>query len=585
MTEKGEEEQQPPPKLIDERKVLKIVLQSAIKGDYGTLQTTVDDYIKKHNNQHKNEGPVGADKKERLKETPFQLLQKFKDPKTKRTPLHLACQSPPLPASSSSEKDNDSESKNDIVSMIICDESWFPSSPNKSNDGVDDDEGDSEDKRNNGSSSLSLLESLLKIKDKDGMTPIMLAAQHSHPKLGESRVLAILNKMSPSNVKLGLARSKSGATPLHYAAGAGATPATIKAIYKSGAVAIKTFALKGGTPLHWACAAACSSSENGNTKMKGSLPTITALLKCGANPNAKSDNIPMTPLDLVVKQRHVECVRLLLSYASTTARGDESSTPIITEDDAKAYIERHNKDFNTEQSTNTNQPNVTISTGSHKINVEVSSVNDGQKKEKKKSKKSRKKETNSSSTIKDPIEVKAHKQATNIIQLSSDNSISQDDINKSLQFKQKGNTCFQKKGWQLAVEHYSQAISVNPMEATFYSNRSSCYLSLELPELALEDAIIAKSLKGDWSKAYYRVALARYSLGRYEDAAIAAFEGLRLDSQNKDLKKLLKKCVSEGRQQYQQQQQQEQQMSNDKTTTATVQPTGDKMNCNNNTRC
>ena len=92
--------------------------------------------------------------------------------------------------------------------------------------------------------------------------------------------------------------------------------------------------------------------------------------------------------------------------------------------------------------------------------------------------------------------------------------------------------------------------AINPSDATYYSNRSACFLQLDQLEPALKDATISRVLRPDWPKAAYRVAVARLALKRYEDAAVAAWEGLAQDPTNDELKSLLKKCVKKGRQEH-----------------------------------
>ena len=43
------------------------------------------------------------------------------------------------------------------------------------------------------------------------------------------------------------------------------------------------------------------------------------------------------------------------------------------------------------------------------------------------------------------------------------------------------------------------------------------------------------------------MATARLALERYEDAAVAAFVGLKLDDENYELKKIMKKAIAMGR--------------------------------------
>ena len=54
-----------------------------------------------------------------------------------------------------------------------------------------------------------------------------------------------------------------------------------------------------------------------------------------------------------------------------------------------------------------------------------------------------------------------------------------------------------------------------------------------------------------WPKACFRLAKARLALNMYEDAAVAAFEGCKLDNTNEDLKNLLRECVAKGKEEHQ----------------------------------
>jgi cytochrome c-type biogenesis protein CcmH/NrfG len=47
------------------------------------------------------------------------------------------------------------------------------------------------------------------------------------------------------------------------------------------------------------------------------------------------------------------------------------------------------------------------------------------------------------------------------------------------------------------------------------------------------------------------VATARLAQQRYEDAAVAAWEGLQLEPENAELKELLQRCVQKGRREHQ----------------------------------
>jgi ankyrin repeat protein len=130
-----------------------------------------------------------------------------------------------------------------------------------------------------------------------------------------------------------------------------------------------------------------------------------------------------------------------------------------------------------------------------------------------------------------------------------------------------GNQFFSKKQYQSALEEYSKAIELNPLNHMLYSNRSACYLSLagennsngETARAyrlnALKDAEICRRLEPSWVKGCFRLAIARYELEMYEDAAVAAYEGCQLDDQNHELKSLLQKSVKKGQEQYRKMQQ------------------------------
>jgi hypothetical protein len=46
------------------------------------------------------------------------------------------------------------------------------------------------------------------------------------------------------------------------------------------------------------------------------------------------------------------------------------------------------------------------------------------------------------------------------------------------------------------------------------------------------------------------MAVARLGLGKFEDAALSAWEGLQQDQDNDELKTLLQKCVRKGRKEH-----------------------------------
>lgn len=117
--------------------------------------------------------------------------------------------------------------------------------------------------------------------------------------------------------------------------------------------------------------------------------------------------------------------------------------------------------------------------------------------------------------------------------------------------KESGNEHFKAKRYSQALAEYTKAIALQGDDASFWSNRSACYLALgEAPD-ALLDAEICRRLRPDWTKGCYRLAAARLELGLYEDAAVAAFEGIKLDSDNLPLKTLCQLAVKKGKEEHQ----------------------------------
>jgi ankyrin repeat protein len=113
-------------------------------------------------------------------------------------------------------------------------------------------------------------------------------------------------------------------------------------------------------------------------------------------------------------------------------------------------------------------------------------------------------------------------------------------------FKQVGNEHFKKKEHAAAADQYTLALAQEGDNKAVWSNRSACYMALKEFKSALRDAEVCRHLDPNWVKGCYRLATARLACGQYEDAAVAAFEGCKLDEDNEELKSLMKKAVKQG---------------------------------------
>jgi ankyrin repeat protein len=492
-----------------ERSVLARLFTASLD-DFATLESTILDYTRKH-----------------IETSASDVLLHFKDA-NQRTVLHFACRG--------------------SVLQPILEASWLDA-PSKA--------------------------AILRTKDKDGMTPLMLAAQVSDPVVAERNVLLLLEHAG-DGPKLGLARSHAGATALHYASGARATSRCVDALYLAAPIALQTPSRQGGMPLHWACAVPPPADAS---------ETIAALLECGADVNASPNPVP-PPVHVALaagQERHaqqilghardravslqpsidyelpgginvfhmaadlnmVSFLAELLEYASANGvnddaicrRNEEGLTPLETaakeghvgcvllllplpdrsEESAIAFID----DFRAHR-------------------MAAASVNEA------KPRLPPKPEGNNKASEPDVVEQQAQQEAAAL--LSQNHSVEEDARQRAEQHKKEGNDHFAKKEYQQACDAYSHAIATNPCDAAYYSNRSACFLQLNQLDAALKDATVSRMLRPDWPKAAYRVAVARLALGRYEDAAVAAWEGLAQDPTNDELKSLLKKCVKKGRQ-------------------------------------
>ena len=76
---------------------------------------------------------------------------------------------------------------------------------------------------------------------------------------------------------------------------------------------------------------------------------------------------------------------------------------------------------------------------------------------------------------------------------------------------------------QNPVDKFSQEIKFDPKDQVFYSNRSVCYVSLNLYDKTLQDAEKCLEINPGWIKGYYRKSFAEFHAALY-DKSIKTFE-------------------------------------------------------------
>ena len=118
---------------------------------------------------------------------------------------------------------------------------------------------------------------------------------------------------------------------------------------------------------------------------------------------------------------------------------------------------------------------------------------------------------------------------------------------RAAEAKARGDEAFRRQDYNMAIDSYTQAIDLDPSEGTLLSNRSLCWIKLGQAEHALADAKACRILRPDWPKACYREGAALRILQKFDEAANAFYEGVKLDPENKELVNAFREAVEAGR--------------------------------------
>ena len=121
------------------------------------------------------------------------------------------------------------------------------------------------------------------------------------------------------------------------------------------------------------------------------------------------------------------------------------------------------------------------------------------------------------------------------------------DADAAATTKRAGDEAFIRGDNNAAVKAYDASIAADDTNAKVWANRAAAKLKLKDHVGARRDAKIARELDGTYVKAWYREGCALTEMGEYESAALAFFEGMQIDGDNKDLKRGFDAAIARGR--------------------------------------
>nr|CAN69337.1 hypothetical protein VITISV_032631 [Vitis vinifera] len=339
-------------------------------------------------------------------------------------------------------------------------------------------------------------------KDEDGETPLLHAARQGHTVTAKYLLDHGADPAIPSDL---------GATALHHSAGIGDIELLRFLLSKGVDIDSQSDA---GTPLIWAAG-------------HGQHDAVKVLLEHHANPNAETDD-NITPLLSAVAAGSLACLELLIQAGARVNIIAGGATPLhIAADIGSPEI------INCLLKAGAD-PNVTDEDGQKAIQVAAARGNRGV--------------VEILFPLTSPIQSVPEWTIDGIIEhMQSEmgkQQVSPEAKKKAAEAKSRGDDAFKAKDYYMAVDAYTQAIDVDPTDATLLSNRSLCWIRLGQAEHALDDAKACRALRPDWSKACYREGAA---LRLLLASANSFYEGVKLDPENKELVNAFREAVEAGR--------------------------------------
>lgn len=121
------------------------------------------------------------------------------------------------------------------------------------------------------------------------------------------------------------------------------------------------------------------------------------------------------------------------------------------------------------------------------------------------------------------------------------------DVEAAAKTKREGNEAFVAGKFEDAERLYTQSLAQDGSCAKTWANRAAARLKLKKFSEARDDARASRTLDPMFVKAWYREGEAALELEEYEDSAYAFFEGMQVDGDNADLKRMFDIAIARGR--------------------------------------
>ncbi|KAJ1413877.1 Tetratricopeptide-like helical domain superfamily [Sesbania bispinosa] len=365
-------------------------------------------------------------------------------------------------------------------------------------------------------------------KDDDGETALIHAARQGHTATAKFLIDHGADPTIASNL---------GATALHHSAGIGDNE-LLKYLLSRGVN--PDLESDAGTPLVWAAGHAQQAA-------------VSVLLEHGANPNAETDD-GITPLLSSVAAGSLACLELLIQAGAKVNISAGGATPLhIAADNGSLELIncllKAGADPNISDEDGVKPIQVAAARGNRvaveilfpltsKIDTVPTWTIDGIL------------EYMQSETKKQQDELvyaKETNQPKDAIREQNIPEVEPEAKRRVAEAKSRGDEAFKRKDYHMAIDSYTQAIDLNPTDATLLSNRSLCWIRLGQADHALADAKACRALRPDWPKACYREGAALRVLQKFDEAANAFYEGVTLDPENKELVNAFREAVEAGR--------------------------------------